>query len=874
MNLWRQLSYGVRNLFGRERRNGEAAEELEHFLEMEIEERRKSGQSPQDAMRSARVELGSLSAAKDTVQSYGWESHVGSIVRDLRFAARQLWRHRAFTASVVITLAIGIGANTAIFTVVQSVLLTPLPYSNPDRLVHLDTHWSNTGHNTPRMTGPDAVDAREQARSFEAMSLYFGGNEGVQLRDHGVYTTVTWVDTNFARVFNLQPIAGRLFGDTEEHRAALVSEHFARENFGSAQAAVGQVLHVETEAIEIAGVLPNGFDFPNQTEVWEASSLQPESHSRTAFNYRVVGLLRSGVSFNSAQAELSQLAQRLQSAYPAENRNKEFAVVPLKDEMTGYVRSTLLLLWAGVTIILLIACVNVANLQLVRSLERQRELAIRRALGSSRWQVMRPVMLEGLLMALMGGLAGILLAWPTVRLLVANAPRELPRAAEIHLSLPVLAFTLCVSILTAVLFSLVPALRAAKVDPAEALKQNILRGMNSKRSTTLRNSLVVAEVAATFVLVVGAGLLLRTMIELTARNMGYETRQLLVVDADVPAHEDEDYRRANQQFNEIFTKLSAMPGVESVAGIMGLPTGEYGSNGYYETQSGMSVSLDNKPWALFNVASPGYFRTMEIPMKRGRDFGTQDTDKSAMVAIISESLAQQSFGNADPVGRQIRCGLDTDKWMTIVGVVSDVRQSSPADKPGPALYMPMTQHPTYANQIHIVLRTRIKPPSVMLAAQRTVRSVNPLAALRFTTMDSMVSNSVAVHRFRAVLTVGFALVALLLATMGVYGTIAYTVTQRTFEIGIRMAFGADKSVIMIDVVKGAAWLALWGIAIGLALSLMLTRSLTAMLADVRSADPASIGAAAMILMATALLACLVPGWRAMRVEPMTALRAD
>jgi len=438
----------------------------------------------------------------------------------------------------------------------------------------------------------------------------------------------------------------------------------------------------------------------------------------------------------------------------------------------------------------------------------------------------------------------------------------------------VLAFTLGVSVLTAVLFSLVPALRAARVDPAEALKQNILRGMNSKRSTALRNSLVVAEVAATFVLSVGAGLLLHTMMELTACDMGYDVRQLLVVDADVPAHADEDYRRALRQFDEMFTKLGAIPGVERAAGIMGLPTGEYGSNGYYETQGGAPVSPDHKPWALFSVASPGYFRTMEIPMKRGRDFGAQDTDKSAMVAVISESLARQSFGDADPVGKQIRCGLDTDKWMTIVGVVSDVRQDSPADKPGPALYMPMTQHPFFANQIHIVLRTRVTPLSLMPAAERTIRSVNPLAALRFTTMDRMVSNSVATHRFRAVLTAGFALVALLLATMGVYGTVAFTVAQRTFEIGVRMAFGADRLVIMLDVVKGAAWLAAWGIAIGFALSLMLTRSLTAMLADVRPADPASICAAALILMATALIAGLVPGWRAMRVEPMTALRTD
>ena len=383
------------------------------------------------------------------------------------------------------------------------------------------------------------------------------------------------------------------------HRTALVSEHFARENFGSAQAAVGQVLHVETEAIEIAGVLPNGFDFPDNTEVWEAASLEPESLSRTAFNYKVVGLLRPGVSFSSAQSELSQLAKRLQSAYPADNRNKEFAAVPLKDAMTGSARSTLLLLWAGVAIILLIACVNVANLQLVRSLERQRELAIRRALGSSRWQVMRPVLLEGLMMALAGGLAGILLAWPTVQLLVANAPRELPRAVEIHLSLPVLAFTLGVSVLTAVLFSLVPALRAARVDPAEALKQNILRGMNSKRSTALRNSLVVAEVAASVCSFGGAAGLPspHTMMELTACDMGYDVRQLLVVDADVPAHADEDYRRALRQFDEMFTKLGSDTRRGTCGGNYGAADpGSTAQNGYYETQGGAPVSPDDKPW--------------------------------------------------------------------------------------------------------------------------------------------------------------------------------------------------------------------------------------------------------------------------------------
>ena len=799
---------------------------------------------------------------------------MSSIMRDLRYAALQLLRHPMFTASVAVTLAIGISANTAIFTVVQSVLLAPLPYNNPGRLASVTTRWSNTGHTSPRMTGPDAVDIRDQAGALEAVSLYFGGNQGVQLKDHGAYSTVTWVDSNFARVFVLVPIAGRLFANDESHRAALVSQHFAQENFGSAQAAVGQVIHVETEAIEITGVLPSGFTFPDKTDVWEASSLQPESRSRTAFNYRAVALLRSGVDFDRAQAELNQIGRTLQTAYPDDNRFKGFTVAPLKDSITGHARSTVLFLWAAVAIILLIACVNVAHLQLVRALEKQRELAIRRALGSSQWQVMRPVLLEGLLLALAGGVAGTLLAWPSVRLLIAAAPRELPRAAEIHLSLPVLSFTLAISLMAAVLSSLLPAFHAARVDPAEALKQNVARGMNLKGTSTWRNGLVVAEVAATFVLSVGAGLLLRTMLDLMSRDMGYDTRQLLVADADAPAHAKADYLLAIDQFYSLFTKLQTLPGVEHAAGIMGLPTGDYGSNGYYEIQGGPPARLDSHPWSLFSVASPNYFRTMEIPVKAGRDFTTQDAYQSPFVAIISESLARQSFASTDPIGKQIRCGLDSDKWMTIVGVVSDVRQESPADKPGPVLYMPMAQHPYYANQIHIVLRTRVTPLSLMPPADHTIRAVIPFAALRFTTMDRMLNDSVATQRFRADLMLGFAFVGLLLAIVGVYGTIAYTVRQRTFEIGIRMAFGAQKQAILAGVLKGAAVLALIGIGIGLPVSLLLSRSLTAMLAGVAPTDPISIASAALILIATALAAALIPGWRATQVDPMAALRVD
>jgi predicted permease len=622
------------------------------------------------------------------------------------------------------------------------------------------------------------------------------------------------------------------------------------------------------------GVVGDGFDYPNGTQVWTAAPSVPESRSRTAFNYKAVALLREDAGLEGAETEFKTISQRLQATYAKENKGKEMVLQPLKEALTGDSRATLMFLWAAAGLILLIACVNVMHLQLVRSMERQRELAIRRALGSSRWRVMQPVFLESVLVALIGGAAGVLLAFPTVRVLVAMAPKELPRTSEIHLNGWVLGFALALSVMTAVVAAMVPAMRAAKVDPAEALKSDSSRGMVRKSAGLLRDGLVVAEVAATFVLAVGAGLLLRTMMTLNATDMGYETRQMLVVDADAPATKEADALRAVGTFNQLFADLKELPGVERVAGVMGLPTGGYGSNGYYEAHGGLPLDREHAPWANFTVASPGYFGAMGIPLKKGRDFAAEDTHESQMVAVISESAAKQSFGDADPVGKQIRCGLDSDKWMTVIGVVGDVRQDSPAERPGPALYLPMTQHPFYANQIHVVLRTAVKPLSLMTAVDARIAQVNPLIARRYTTMDAMVDKSVATERFRAALISLFAGVGLLLAMLGVYGTVSYAVAQRRFEFGVRMAFGAERGTILRSVLGHASRMACVGIVLGVALSVTLARMVQSMLVGVRPWDPVSLGMVAMLLLLTALTAALAPGWSATRVDPMVALRAE
>jgi predicted permease len=796
-------------------------------------------------------------------------------LQDLRYAARQLWKHPVFTVAAVLTLALGIGANTAIFTVVQSILLAPLPYADADRIMALDTHFTDSGRIHSRVTGPDGVDVRAQAHSLEAVSLYESGFQGVQLRGHAAYTAVTAVDADFARVLGIAPIAGRTFTPEEVGRAALVSERFARDEFGSAQAAVGQTFNFENKPIQITGVLPPSFNFPEKSQVWVGYPFKPATEDRTSYNYKAVAKLHAGVSVDAARAELTAISQRLTAAYPDANRHKEMTVVPLQEELTGKARPMLLLLFAAVGLILLIACVNVTHLELARSIERQRELAVRTALGSSRWELARLVIAEGLLLSLAGGVLGVLLAGPAVRLLVAMAPEGLPRAGEIHLNVWVLAFTLGLSLVTTVASSLVPARKAAKADPAEALKQDSSRGMSGHSAPALRDGLVVAEVAATFVLAVGAGLLLRTLVTLMTRDLGYETTRTLVVDAAAPAsYTKEDGLKVIRQYDELLPKLAALPGVERVAGIFGLPTANLGSNGNYGVKGRLPANAEHAPWANFSLASPGYFQTMGIPLKRGRDFDAQDNYDGQFVAIISESLARQSFGNEDPIGKQIQCGLDSDKWMTVIGVAGDVRQESPASNPGPILYMPIAQHPFFAAEIYIVLRTKVAPLTLMNTVQTEIMRTNAQIATKYTTMDAMVGESIAAERFRSVLISSFAGVGLLLAMLGVYGTMAYSVAQRTFEIGVRIAFGAEKKAILRMILGHAAKLACWGIVLGLGLSLGLTRLITSMLVGVRPIDPLSLLLATVLLLLTAAIAALAPAWRAAQVEPMVALRAE
>lgn len=801
------------------------------------------------------------------------------LLQDLRYAWRQLRKSPGFTAVAVLTLALGIGANAVVLAAVQSVLIAPLPYRDADRIIALNTQFTNEGRSINRVTGADLMDIEAQSKSFEQVAYYFGGEMGVQLPDHAAFTGVQGATANFANVFGVTPVAGRLFNDSEATHSALINANFARDNFGSVEAAVGKSLSVEGTTYDIVGVLPGEFSFPKGTQVWMGVSDTPEAEwsHRTSYNFRSVAKVKAGVSMTAAQSELNTIGDRLRIAYPADNKNKAFLAVSLQEQLVGKVRPMFLLLVGAVALILLIACVNVAHLQLARATTRTKEVALRSALGASRTRVVRQVFLESLVLAFLGAGVGLLIAVPLLRSFLRLAPTDIPRLNEVHISAPAIALIAVVSVIATLLSGVAPAWQSLRLNVNESLKQDTSRGMVGRGVSKLRNVLVVAEIALTFVLAAGAGLLVRTMIKLNATDPGYRSDHLLVMYVHAPAKGLLENLQRTQQMETLFDQLRAVPGVTAVAGVMGLPAGQYGSNGGYQI-SGQTLpaSLDDLPQANWALSSPQYFSTMGIPLLRGRDFQKSDTHDSEPVAIISDAMAKQSFGNSDPIGRQLRCGLDEEsgKWMTIVGVVGDVRQDSPASTPRATLYLPLKQHPFRANELQVVMHTELPPLTLMETARKMVQGMDPRIATKFTTMDSMLAESTATPRFRSWLVGGFASLGLILAMLGIYGVMAYTVAQRTFEVGVRMTFGAQPGDILGMVLGRAMRLTVIGVVVGLVLAAASSRLIASMLFGVPAEDPVSFGVACGLLALVALAAAYFPARRAASVNPLTAIRYE
>jgi putative ABC transport system permease protein len=797
------------------------------------------------------------------------------ILQDIRFALRVLLRQPVFLTVTVLTLALGIGANTAIFSVVKAVLLEPLAYREPDRIVAVQTLWTKTNR-AGNVSGGDYVDLVAEPSSFTAATRYAGGELPVETGGRAEFVSAYGTDAGFAGVFQLKPVAGRLITPDEFKRkdtVALVSKGFAVRHFGEANHAIGQVLHLEDSALSIVGVLRADFHFPLKAELW--FPIPWENMNRTAGNYRAVALLKPGVTVEAARAQLAAVGARLQQAFPSTHKDKSFTATPLKDLFVERSRMTLWLLMGSVGLVLLVACANVANLLLARATARSREMALRAALGAARRRLVGQLLVESALLGLAGGVLGLVLAFAGVGALLRQAPTNLPRLEDIRVDPAALLFNLAVSLGAAVLFGLWPALRAARVDVHDALKQGGTRGvMGGGRGEWVRGALVSAEVALALVLTLGAGLLFRSFLTLSAVELGYRTEGRLVLTASIPAQTEAQHLEAGATFERIFDALRELPGVSAVAGVMGLPSGPYGSDGLYAVE-GMhdfrSGQYDKLPHAGFRLTSPGYFASMGVPLIAGRDFDERDLYKAEPVAIVSATLVRLVFQGQSPLGQRIKCGLDRDVWMRVVGVVGDMRNDNPATPPGPELYMAYRQHPYHANDLHIVVRAQ---GDVAAAARKTIARIDPGIPLKISTLEQFHSDAVALPRFRTLLLIVFAALAAALATAGVYGVMSYTAAQRQAEMGVRIALGATGGDVVSILVGNGAKLTAIGLACGMAIALVAGRLIESMLYGIRPLDPITFGGAVLLLSGAALLAALIPALRASRVDPALALRQE
>jgi predicted permease len=789
-------------------------------------------------------------------------------------ALRTLRNEPGFALTAVFTLALGIACSSAMFSVFYAVLLAPVPFADAQRVVAIHTRSTTTGRSTPRLSGGDWSDLAASSGIFESVTRYHGGVVGVQLRNRAEWAGSYWVSPNFFQVFDAVPVRGRSFTDADRERAVVVNDRFARRVFGDTVSAVGQVIQIDTRAYEVVGVMPGDFAVPEKAEIWVADPPQPQNHSRTAYNYSAVGRLAPGLTAEAAQVRLAALGAQLASQYP-ENRNKTFDAIPLRDTLARNEQSTLFLLMAAVLLVLLISCTNVAHLLLARAAGRTREYAIRTALGAGGVRIALQVLAESLTIGLGGGITGIALAYAGVRATVWLAPATLPRIEGAEVNWKVLLFAIGISMAASLLFGFVPAFEAMRKDVQEGLKAASGRGVVGGGKARLRHVLVCCEIALSFTLAVAAGLLARSMVELNATPLGFRPEGIVVANAHSPANTMEKMRAATRFFDQALLELAQIPGVISTGAAMGLPAGRYGSNGKYAVEGqDFKRDRDSLQEAGFRLASQGYFTTLGIPLVAGRAFTERDQFDAPFVAVISTSLARRSFAGQDPLGRQIMCGFDSNRWMTIVGVVGDVRSGGRGEAPGPELYMPFQQHPKMANELQLVVRTAGSAQAMAGAVARKVRELNPEIAIQTTLLETMVSDSVAMPRFRAFLVTTFAGVALLLAMAGVYGVMAYLVSQRTGELGLRMALGCAPAGVVRLVLTRALGMAAAGVAVGIALSLAGARLMTTLLFGVRPGDALGYGAAVLAILGVTLAAALAPAWRAARIDPAVALRGE
>ena len=799
-----------------------------------------------------------------------------TLLRDVRYGIRSLAKRPGFTVVALIALALGIGANTAIFSLVNAVLLRPLPFAEPDRLVWM---WGKfSGGNRASVAPLDFLDYRKENKTFEEFAASFSFPLALNLTGSGEpeRLSAAGVTGNYFQALGAKPALGRTFLLENEKpgsdEVVILSYGLWQKRFGGDPGIVGKTVTLDGKAREVIGVMPQNFSFPLAAGLWIPINFDfsPEMKQRAAHFIRPIGKLKEGVTIAQAQADVDAIAKRLEEQYPETNTGWGLRLVSLREQLVGNTRPTLLILLGAVGFVLLIACANVANLLLVRAASRQKEIALRTALGAGRFRIVRQMITESVLLALVGGALGTLLAFWGVDLLVTLSADNIPSTALVRIDATVLGFTLLISLVTGVLFGLAPALRTMKLNLTDSLKEGGRSGGEGARRNRTRSVLVVIESAVAVVLLVGAGLLVRSLIQLQKTSPGFDAHNVLTMRVDLSRQKYSTPDKAANFFQELESRIGGLPGVESVGLVRELPLSGQANDMPFTVEGRPPVTIDQAFDADFRRVNQHYLRTLRIPFLRGRNFTEQDVRQSAKVLIISELLASQVFPNEDPIGKRLLLVM-SDQPFEIIGIAGDIRHSALESQPFPSMYMP-----TYATGgTNVVIRTQGEPTSIAAAVRKEVHAIDPdqpVADLK--TMEQWLETAVAAPRYRTVLLGLFALLALVLASTGIYGVMSYSVAQRTHEIGVRMALGAQQLDVLKLVVRQGMGLVLIGVVLGLAGAIALTRVMSSLLFGVGTKDPLTLGVVATLLSLVAFVACYIPARRATKVDPLVALRYE
>jgi len=815
-------------------------------------------------------------------------------IQDVRYGLRALRKSPGFTAVAVLVLALGIGANTAIFSVVNAVLLRPLPFDQPGRLVslyHIPPQALFPGMSLFSVSPANFLDWRAEAHGFEGMSAYGFGRYTLTGKGQPEAIRTVGVTHGFFSVLHAQPLLGRVFAEGEDQAGrdheVVLSYDLWRTHFGADPAIVGQNIQLNDEAYTVIGVMPRGFEFPidpsYRPQLWKPQNWTAEDRAvRDDHNYDVIARLKPGVTLDQAKAELATISDRLAREYPKDDRGWGATAVPLREDIVGDVRTPLLILLGAVALVLLIACANIANLVLAKTLSRRKEVAIRSALGASRRRLLQQILSETVLLALAGGTLGLIFAHLGTVFIVRFMGEQLPRSSHIGLDGWVLAFTFGVSLLTGLAAGLLPAWKLTGEDVSDALKQSAGRTSSDSGGNRTRSALVVAEVALSLMLLVGAGLLIRTLWSLRNINAGFDANHVVTMSVSIPSTK---FARSAQQisfFNQVLERVRAMPGVQSAGVIDALPLSDNSSHMGIQIEGRRVLSMADQPEVDVHIISPGYMSAMHIPLLRGRELDDSDVAGHPGAVLISASMAKQFWPNQDPIGKQLTIYFFPEPKRVVVGVVGDVKQDSLDQTRSLAtLYMPLaqlmpsSQEPWHSFAMNLVVRTGTDPLSAVSAITHAVHEVDSgVPLLNVKTMQETVDDSLLQQRFNMLLLASFAGLALFLAAIGIYSVLSYAVRRRVREIGIRMALGAQIGDVLRMVVVEGMKPTLLGIALGIAGALALGRVLASIIYGVSARDVATFCTVAVMMAAVGLLASTLPAYRATRVDPMKTLREE